>query len=151
MKTKIQKSLTVAVIASEGMHIFCCVFPTLFSLLGLLAGFGMIAALPPFMIAFHEIMHDWEVPMIAASGFILMLAWAVVWYSNKIDCHSSGCAHGECSPRKVRAHTILKIATFLFVVNVIVYTTIHRSDWFNQGAGAQLSTESHDNHDHSSH
>ena len=148
MKETIQKSLGFAVIASEGVHIFCCVLPTLFSLLGLLAGLGVIAVLPPAIIAFHDVMHEWEVTIIAASGFVLALGWAAAWYSKRIDCHSSGCAHGACAPQKNRAHTILKFASILFVVNVLIYTTVHRSDWFAKGVGAPLI---HSEHGHESH
>ena len=151
MKERLQKSLNYAVIASEGMHIFCCVFPTLFSLLGLLAGLGLVTALPPAMIGFHDFMHHWEVPMIVTSGIIQALGWAVVVYSQKVDCHSTGCAHGACAPRKNTAHKVLKIATVLFIVNVVIYFGVHRSHWFETGVGAALmhTEEGHDHgHDH---
>lgn len=147
MKQYIQKSLSLAVIASEGMHVFCCVLPTLFSLMGLLAGLGVVAALPPSMIAFHDFMHDWEVPMIVASGIILALGWAAVVYSDKVDCHSSGCAHGACAPRKTRAHKILIVASVLFFVNVVIYFGVHRSDWFTEGVGAQMTHSDHSGHE----
>lgn len=143
MPNRLSKSLNYAVIASEGMHIFCCVFPTVFSLLGLLAGLGVMAALPPSMIAFHDFMHAWEVPMIVASGLVLVLGWAVVFYSRRVDCHSTGCAHGACAPQKNKAHMILKIASILFVLNVIIYFGVHRSDWFAQGVGAELMHSDH--------
>jgi len=151
MKEAIQKSLNWAVIASEGMHIFCCVLPTLFSLLGLLAGLGVVAALPPSMIAFHDFMHDWEIPMIATSGAVLLLGWAVVIYSQKMDCHSTGCAHGACAPKKSRANMILKIATILFVVNVVIYFGVHRSHWFETGAGSALMHSHAEGHDDAHH
>jgi hypothetical protein len=131
MNSKLQKSLTWAVIASESSHVFCCVFPTLFSVVGLLAGMGMIITLPPGMIALHNLLHEWEVPMILISGVILALGWLAAWHGEKVDCHSTGCAHGACAPRKKRAHLVLKIATVLFVCNVLIYTLVHRSDWFN--------------------
>ncbi len=130
MKQAIQKSLNWAVILSETSHVFCCVFPTIFSLIGILAGVGMFTVMPASLISAHNFIHELEVPMIISSGVILALGWAVTWYSGRIDCHSTGCAHGTCAPRKSRAHLVLKIATVLFVVNVVVYATIHRSTWF---------------------
>ncbi|MFA5592004.1 MAG: hypothetical protein WC989_01655 [Micavibrio sp.] len=128
MNGKIQKSLFWAVIMTEASHVFCCVFPTLFSLIGLLAGLGMIATLPPSMVALHAFMHEWEVPMIIGSGIVLTLGWAALWYGGRIDCHSTGCDHGTCVPRQKRAHLAMKIASVLFVVNVLVYSLIHRTD-----------------------
>lgn len=129
MKESLQNSLNWAVLLSETSHVFCCVLPTVFSLMGLLAGLGVVATLPPSMIALHDILHHWELPMIIASGAVLALGWGATWYSDRIDCHSTGCCHDACAPRKNKAHVILKIATVLFVVNVAVYALIHRSGW----------------------
>ena len=129
--SKMQKSLVWAVILSESMHLFCCVLPTIVSVMGLLAGLGVVVALPSGILALHDFLHDWEMPMIAFSGGILAVGWAVVRYSDRMDCHSTGCAHGACDPRKSRAHLVLKIATALFFFNVMVYTLVHRSEWFN--------------------
>lgn len=115
---------------------FCCVFPTIFSVVSLLAGLGMVSAMPPFMVSVHDALHAWELPMIALSGGLLALGWWATWYSDKIDCHSTGCAHGACAPRKKRAHTVLKVATLLFVFNILIYTFIHRSHWFILETGA---------------
>ncbi len=150
MRQSLQKSLTWAVILSETSHVFCCVLPTVFSLLGLLAGLGFVVALPPSMIALHEALHHWEVPMIAASGVVLALGWAAQLYGDKLDCHHTGCAHGACAPRKDRAHLVLKIATLLFAVNIAIYGLVHRSGWFAAGPGeALMRSESHtDQHLH---
>lgn len=142
MRQNLSKSLTWAVILSETGHLFCCVFPTVFSILSLLAGFGMVAALPPSMVAFHDMMHHWEVPIIAVSGVILVLGWIADHYSRKMDCHDTGCGHGACAPRKNRAHIVLKIATALFLFNVIVYVTVHRTDF--------LTSAVEEAHDHTS-
>lgn len=148
MKESLQKSLTWAVILSESTHVFCCVLPTLFSLVGLLAGLGVVAALPPSMIALHEILHRWELPMILASGVVLALGWGATWYSDRIDCHNTGCCHGACAPRKNKAHLILKIATVLFVVNVAVYALIHRSGWLAPVPEAAQVHADGENHSH---
>lgn len=131
MNQKVQKSLMWAVILSETSHLFCCVLPTIVSLMGLLAGLGMVVALPTGVLRLHDFLHEWEVPMIAGSGLILALGWLAVRYGDKVDCHSTGCSHDACAPRKSRAHLVLKIATVLFVFNVLVYTVVHRSAWFN--------------------
>jgi hypothetical protein len=131
MNQKLQKSLLFAVVLSETSHLFCCILPTIVSLMGLLAGLGMVVALPAGVLELHDFLHKWEIPMIAGSGVILALGWLAVCYSDKMDCHSTGCHHGACAPRKSRAHLVLRIATVLFVFNVLVYAVVHRSAWFN--------------------
>lgn len=149
MNNGFRKSVLWAVVLSEGTHVFCCVFPTLFSLLGLLAGLGIIITIPHSMIAFHDFLHDWEIPLIIFSGIILALGWAVTLYSDRIDCHDTGCAHGACAKRKSKAHIVLIVATALFIFNLIVYIGVHRAGWFADGPGAALSgTVQEDAHTH---
>lgn len=133
-----------AVLLSESSHVFCCVFPTIFSLIGLLAGAGMVV-MPVSLIHAHEYLHQWELPMIVASGLILGLGWLTVWYSGRIDCHSTGCHHGACAPRKSRAHKVLYVATILFCINVFVYAAIHKSTWFAE----RIAAEAHKSQSHS--
>jgi hypothetical protein len=147
MNQKMQKSITWAVILSETSHLFCCVLPTIVSLIGLLAGLGVVVALPVGFLQLHDFLHEWEVPMIVVSGVILALGWVAVRHSEKVDCHSTGCAHGACAPKKNRAHLVLKIATVLFVFNVLVYVTVHRSDWFNERS--PMGQHEGHNHNHS--
>lgn len=147
MNAKIRKSVLWAVMLSEGTHVFCCVFPTLFSLLGLLASVGIFVTMPGYMIEMHDFLHVWEIPLIALSGVLLALGWAVVLYSDKIDCHSTGCAHGACAPRKSKAHLVLKIATVIFAVNLLVYTFVHRMDILHVNAPAGQAQQEHP-HDH---
>jgi hypothetical protein len=140
-------------VLSEGTHVFCCVFPTLFSLAGLLASIGIFITIPGYMTEFHDFLHDWEIPIIVLSGALLALGWAVVLYSDKIDCHNTGCAHGACVQRKSKAHLVLKIATALFIFNVAVYAFVHRMDVFGiskygpEGIEASNSI-GHEGHDH---
>ncbi len=145
MNSKLQKPLLWAVVLSESSHVFCCVFPTIFSLVGLLAGLGMVVTLPASMISLHDFLHDWELPMILGSGAILGLGWLATWYSDKINCHSTGCCHGACAPRKSKAHLILKIATILFVFNVCIYAFVHRSGWFEQNSPLMTHQEEPEN------
>lgn len=133
---RIQKSLFWAVVASEASHVFCCVLPTVFSTLSLLAGMGMISAMPAPLEGFHEILHAWELPVILASGVVLALGWALHRYSLALDTRQSCCAHGDCTSSKRRSSRVLKIATVLFIVNVAVFAILHR------GLGAFMPTES---------
>ncbi len=123
---RIQKGIFWAIILSETSHVFCCVLPTLFSALSLLAGLGMISAMPGPLAGLHAALHEWELPIIAVSGLILGLGWGLHRYSLVLDARQSCCAHGECAASKRRSSTVLKIATALFVVNVLVFTIFHR-------------------------
>lgn len=124
---RIQKVMFWALLASETSHIFCCVLPTLFSVISLLAGLGLVAAMPGWLSFVHDVLHEWEVPLIVLSGSVVALGWGLNFYGRKVDCHDTGCHHGSCEPRKHTASTILKVATILFLVNVSVYTLFHRS------------------------
>ena len=122
---KIQKGLIWSLILSETTHVFCCVLPTVFSFVSLLAGLGVVSALPAGWVAFHDFMHEWEIPLIFLSGLILALGWGLYRISVKIDCHDNGCGHGPCHPKKSGALLVLKIATGLFAVNTLIYVALH--------------------------
>lgn len=122
---RIQKSIVTAVLLSEISHVFCCVLPILFSVFSLLAGVGVISVMPQIFLDIHEALHAYEIPMIITSGIVLAFGWALYFISRKLDCHDTGCGHGPCEPRKVSAHTILKIATVLFIINISVYFSFH--------------------------
>lgn len=122
---KVQKSLAAVVLASEVSHVFCCVLPTLFSLASLAASVGLIVAMPAGLEALHELLHDWEIPMILLSAGIVMIGWGVHLIARRLDCHHTGCAHEPCGPRKIKSATILKIATLLLLVNVTIYLFFH--------------------------
>lgn len=123
---QLRKPLFWTIILSEATHIFCCVLPTLFSLASLLVGAGLIAALPPGFEKFHDLLHGYEVPLIIFSGAVIVMGWVADRYSRKVDCHDTGCCHPPCEPAKTRAHIVLKVASVLFVVNLIVYFVFHR-------------------------
>lgn len=128
MRKALHKPLIWTVIASESSHLLCCVFPTLFSLAGLLSGLGFAVAMPAPMVELHEMIHRWEIPLIVLSGVLLALGWAALKYSEQVDCHSTGCAHGACAPKRSKAGTVMKIASALFVFNVVIYLFVHRTD-----------------------
>lgn len=124
-----QKSLTWALIVSETSHVLCCVLPTVFSLLSLLAGMGMVV-MPGFMVEMHDFIHHWELPIIGFSGIVLLMGWAVYWYGEKVQCrHDAGCGHESCAPKKGKTHLILVAATVLFTFNLAIYLFVHRSDF----------------------
>lgn len=126
MQEKHEKRLYWAILLSETSHVFCCVLPTLFSLLSMLAGVGLMATVPGWLVSFHEVMHGWEVPMIIVSAVVVALGWGLYFYSKKIDCHDTGCCHEPCGPRKKAANKILVAASILLVFNVSIYFGIHR-------------------------
>lgn len=145
---KLQKYLNVTILATETSHIFCCVLPTVFSLLSLLAGIGLIGAIPPGIESLHDIMHDWELPIILTSGAVLALGWWVYNYAQKMDCEHMGEGHEVCGSKKKRSALILKIASVLFVINVSVYFLIHRPMEATHDHVMQEHHEHHHGHDH---
>lgn len=121
---KMQKGIFWAVLLSETGHLFCCVLPSVFSVLTLLSGIG-ISIMPLWLERFHAVLHAWEIPMIVTSTGILALGWGLYALSRRIDCHDTGCGHGPCEPKKQYTGKILWIATALFCMNLLVYLTIH--------------------------
>lgn len=146
---RIQKTIFWAVLASEFSHIFCCVLPTVVSILSLMAGLGIFSVMPSGLLALHELIHTWEVPMIITSAAILLMGWGLHVLSVKIDCHNTGCAHEPCGPKKTRSSKLLMIATALFTINVSVYMFVHRNA--NIVIPAAHTTQEAPAHDHSGH
>ena len=145
MQEKHQKKLFWAILISEASHIFCCVLPTIFSVISVLVGLGIVATMPGWLAGFHDLMHGWEMPMIMLSAGVVALGWGVHFYSLKYDCHDVGdCHHGPCGPKKRRASKILIAATVLLLVNVSVYFGVHRV----QDSLSHVSEGAHHNHDH---
>lgn len=153
---RLQKSIFWAVVAAESSHVFCCVLPTLFSIMGLLAGAGLIGVMPWPLAEMHDALHVYEIPIIVASAVLLALGWALHILSLRIDCHDTGCGHGPCTPAKRRASRILVIATCLFVANLTVYLVFHR-EYEPHAHDAYAHTPAaaaqpvHDVHDHDHH
>lgn len=125
---RIQKTIFWTILASETTHIFCCVLPTIVSIMSLLSGMGLIAVMPGWLDHFHNLMHGWELPIIMTSGLLLALGWGLYAISRRIDCRTDGdCRHEPCAPKKKHASHILMIATLLFVVNTAIYAFVHRT------------------------
>ncbi len=144
---KRRKAVLLAVILSETSHLFCCVLPTIFSVLSLFVGIGMISVMPAPLSAMHAILHAWELPIISLSGLILALGWGIDIHSRKVDCHDTGCHHPPCDVRKDKAHLVLKLATVLFLANVMVYTVLHQGMGVGQPAAVEQ-VDHHNGHDH---
>lgn len=122
---KVQGVFSWVVIASEISHVFCCVLPTIFSVLTFLVGMGVIGFMPFGLQHFHDLMHGYEIPLMMMSGAVVLIGWGLHILAERIDCHDTGCGHGKCSPKKKRAVVILKIATALFLINVAIYLGVH--------------------------
>ena len=123
---KIQKGIYWSVLASEITHVFCCGLPVVVSTLSLMASLGLISVLPTGIMALHNIMHAYEMPMIIASAAVLALGWALHHISERLNCVKySDCHHEPCAPKKKKASKVLWFATVLFAVNVSVYFGLH--------------------------
>ena len=117
-----------AVLASELSHVFCCVIPTLVTVLSAFANLGLFMLSPDGMLmTIHNSMHMYEIPIIAFSGAMVALGWVAYLLSRKVDCHDTGCGHPPCTPRKRKNSKVLLIATLLFVVNIAIYFGVHRN------------------------
>lgn len=143
---KIQSIFVWFVIVSELSHVFCCVLPSIFTIVSIIMTMGFISAMPVWMSNVHDVIHEWEIPVITVSGVILLISWALHFISKRIDCHDTGCMHEPCEPKKSKNLIVLKIATVLFVINISIYSAIHLSYQHSSQAHKQHGHEY--NHDH---
>lgn len=81
--------------------------------------------MPAGMEFLHSALHDYEIPMIATSGLIILMGWMLHYIAYRIDCRTTGCVHEPCGPKKKRSGKVLMIATGLFVINVSAYFLLH--------------------------
>lgn len=140
--------LNSMVILSEISHVFCCVLPTIFSVMGMLVGLGVAGGMPLWLSGLHEIIHGWEIPVIAMSCVVLAFGWIVHNISERMDCHDTGCHHPPCEPKKKNSAVILKIATLLFILNISVFLIFHKGlDRLGLALEGQQVEQSHDGHD----
>lgn len=145
---RLQGVFSWLVVLSELSHVFCCVLPSIFSLLTVMIGMGIFSTMPSWMDGVHSTLHDWELPVIAFSGVALILGWGAHMLSKRLDCHGTGCMHEPCEPKKDKNASILQIATFLFVVNVSIYSFIHLPQKYvgNADVGSQQTELDHSHH-----
>lgn len=120
-----QKLVSYLAVISELSHVFCCVLPSLFTMATFLVSMGMITVMPLWLDSIHHMMHGYEIPLMTVSAVLLIIGWIIHFISQKIDCHDTGCGHGPCTPKKKKSSKMLKVATFLFLVNVTVYFSFH--------------------------
>ena len=123
---KLQKATLWTLILSESTHIFCCVLPTIVSIVSLLAGAGALSFIPGTILDLHDLLHRWEVPMIVFSGALLALGWGLHLISERLNCvDAAQCCHEPCAPKKSLTFKIMVAATALFLFNVAVYIVFH--------------------------
>jgi len=145
---KIQKTMALAVILSQTSHVFCCVLPFVVSSLSVLAGIGIISSLPAGFQSLHEALHSYEVSLLVFSGAVLVAGWLLHFVSLKYDCHSTGCVHGPCEPKKVKISKLLIGATALFIFNIAVYTLSDHGKVDEQSVHAESLSPDHAQHHH---
>ena len=139
-----------AVLVSELSHVFCCVIPTLVTILSAFANIGLFVISPDgILINIHNAMHAYEVPIIVFSGVMVGLGWVAHRFSQRVDCHDTGCGHPPCTPQKSKNTKVLLIATLLFAVNIVIYFGVHRNvlhlDMFRPHPFERVAQ--HDHHD----
>ena len=124
---KLQRNIAFSVILAESTHVFCCVLPTIVTLLSVLSSLGVVTQVPVLMLDIHEMLHHYEIPIIAFSGAMLILGWVLYGISRKIECAKPHCEPHEtvCTPHKNNTKLVLAIASVLFLVNITVYFTVH--------------------------
>lgn len=145
---KTQGVLSWLVLVSEFGHVFCCVLPSVFSILSIMVGMGLIGAMPLWLASWHEIMHGWEIPIITFAGVVVAMGWLLHYISIKIDCHDTGCGHGPCGPKKKKASKVLMVATALFLINIVVYLSVHIGMDEGFSSTPAVSQQVHDDHGH---
>lgn len=149
---KLQRNIALTIIMAESTHIFCCVLPTVVTVLALLSSLGAVTQVPVFMLDLHEILHAYEVPVIVFSGVMLVLGWVMYGVSRQIECQKQHCEPHEtvCASRKNNTGLILTVASVLFVVNVTVYFTLHRGsqELLHDQAVTAHAHDSHHGHAH---
>lgn len=124
---KLQHRIAWTVILAESSHVFCCVLPTIVTLISLLSSVGLIAQVPVVILDIHEALHAYEIPIIAFSGGMMVLGWILYAISRYIECAVPHCEPHEtvCTPQKSNAHIILTVASIIFLINITVYFTVH--------------------------
>jgi hypothetical protein len=127
MFQKLKLLMPWMVVATEISHVFCCVLPTLVTVFAVIVNAGLLSASPVFLESIHDVIHDYEAPIILFSGFMMLIGWAVHIAATKADCHATGCVHSPCEIQKSKNLRILQLATILFFVNIVIYFAVHKN------------------------
>lgn len=101
MSKRLYKHVGWAVLVSELSHVFCCVIPTLVTVLSAFANIGLVVVAPDgILMRIHEALHEYEIPVIVFSGVMVVVGWVAHLASRTVDCHDTGCGHPPCTPPK---------------------------------------------------
>ena len=122
---RITSFLSGTVILSQLTHVFCCGLPLLVSFLSFFSILGISTAMPAMFLELHEMLHVWELPILAFSGVMVVCGWGLHVISLKLDCRSTGCGHEPCGPKKGKSALILQLASLLFLINFVAYFMFH--------------------------
>ena len=114
---RIQRAATTASLVAELSHIFCCGLPIFVAVVSAGSQIGLGGS----FLAFHAIMHDYEVPILIGSGLLLAFGLLLHYISFRINCRATGCAHSDCTPMKFRVGWIFTIAIVLYAANLAFY------------------------------
>ena len=115
--TRIQSTAAAVSLLAELSHIFCCGLPVLVAVLSVGSQIGLGGG----FLAFHALVHNYEVMILAGSGLLLALGLALHYVSFRINCRATGCAHDDCEPVKFRVGWIFAIALVLYCANIAFF------------------------------
>ncbi len=121
------RSFGWAVLVSELGHVFCCVLPTLFTILSFAANIGLIRESPEFLVYLHEKMHHYEVPIIIFSGAMVGMGWGVFLLAKKFATKGESCPNAVCRKEQCHNRNILIIASLLFFLNMLIFVFVHKN------------------------
>lgn len=140
------RSFGWAVLVSELGHVFCCVLPTVFTILSFAANIGLVGEAPGFLMALHEQMHHYEIPIIVFSGGMVAMGWGVFWLARKLAPQAENCSNAGCCKQQCHNRNILIIASLLFVMNVAIFAFVHKNI-FNLAVFTPNFAHGHEDHE----
>ena len=115
--TRIQSAAGAVSLLAELSHIFCCGLPIFVAVMSAGSQIGLGGG----FIAFHGLIHNYEVMILIGSGLLLALGLALHYVSYRINCRTTGCAHDDCEPVKFRVGWIFAIALVLYGANIAFF------------------------------
>lgn len=109
---------TFFVILGSVMHLFCCGLPFLLSITSLATAIG-ISSLEIFNVEWFEQIENY---LLVIMGVMLGLTYFVNRYSKRLDCQENDlCTHPPCDEKKDISGYFLRIATVLYVLNILLF------------------------------
>lgn len=123
----LKRHVFATLIASQGIHLLCCVLPLVLSVFSLIGGVSL-SFLPFTGDELHHLMHDYEIPLLIFSATMLILGWGLHIYSKRLNCHDTidECHdHEPCAPRRKKTEWAMIGATILFTINFAVWLFLH--------------------------